>query len=130
MLQLINMELMKPKLILLFKVIQVFEFLQNISKLLKCLGESLVIKDSQLTHSQLLDTSKNPPKFITHLQPYIEANEGNFIHLQCQLEPTTDGSLAVEWYHNNVQLQAGHRFRTLNDFGFVNLDILYVYPEV
>lgn len=90
----------------------------------------MVIKDSQLTHAQHLDTSKNPPKFITHLQPYIEANEGSFIHLQCQLEPTTDGSLTVEWYHNNEQLQAGHRFRTLNDFGFVSLDILYVYPEV
>ena len=96
------------------------------------LGESLVIKDSQLTHIQQTGTSQGGPKFIKQLKSYVEANEGSFIHLECQLDnlSTTDGSLNVEWYHNNEPLQAGHRFRTFNDFGFVTLDILYVYPEV
>ena len=28
-----------------------------------------------------------------------------------------------------VEMFSGHRFKTINDFGFVALDILYTYPE-
>jgi hypothetical protein len=30
---------------------------------------------------------------------------------------------------NGVQLKTGHRFRSVHDFGYVSLDILYAYPE-
>ena len=90
----------------------------------------MVIKDSQLAHLNQAESSNTGPKFIRHLQPFIETNEGNFIHLECQLEQTSDGSLAVDWYHNNEKLRASNRFRTQSDFGFVVLDILYAYPEV
>ena len=37
--------------------------------------------------------------------------------------------MKVEWFHNGKALSTGHRFRTVNDFGFAALDILSVYPE-
>lgn len=32
-------------------------------------------------------------------------------------------------YHDGVPLPAAHRFKPMFDFGYVALDILYVYPE-
>ncbi len=37
--------------------------------------------------------------------------------------------MQVEWYVNGVPLQTGHRFQTTHDFGYVSLNILYMYPE-
>lgn len=76
------------------------------------------------------ERQKSGPKFISHLKGAIEANEGNCVHLECQLEPINDSSLAIQWFHNNEPLQIGHRFQSQNDFGFITLDILYAYPEV
>ena len=35
----------------------------------------------------------------------------------------------MEWYHNGKLLKAGHRFRTVYDFGYICLEILYTYSE-
>lgn len=51
----------------------------------------------------------------------------NVSHIQ--IEPTNDNELTVEWYHNGQPLANGHRFRKTHDFGYVALDILYVFPE-
>ena len=76
------------------------------------------------------ERQKSGPKFISDLKGAIEANEGNSVHLECQLEPINDSSLAIQWFHNNEPLQIGHRFQSQSDFGFITLDILYAYPEV
>ena len=35
----------------------------------------------------------------------------------------------MEWFHNGQPIKQGSRFREGFDFGFVSLDIMYVYPE-
>jgi len=45
------------------------------------------------------------------------------------VEPINDPKLKIEWYFNGTPIKSGHRFRTIHDFGFVALDILYTYAE-
>lgn len=70
-----------------------------------------------------------PPRFITQIQPQDNLQEGDSVHFECKVEPVADPKLRVEWYHNGKPLISGHRFKTTHDFGFVALDVLYVYPE-
>jgi len=55
--------------------------------------------------------------------------EGQSAHLEATLTPVNDPTMRVEWYCNGRPIPQGHRFKTTYDFGFVALDILYVYPE-
>lgn len=55
--------------------------------------------------------------------------EGDHAHLECRVEPVNDPNLKIEWFVNGKRLRAGHRYRTTHDFGYVALDILYVYGE-
>ncbi|XP_054706308.1 titin-like isoform X2 [Uloborus diversus] len=75
------------------------------------------------------EVKAQPPKFITQIQPQENLQEGDSAHFECRLEPINDPKLRVEWYHNGVPLKSGHRFKTTHDFGFVALDVLYVYAE-
>ncbi|GIY11090.1 titin, partial [Caerostris extrusa] len=70
-----------------------------------------------------------PPKFITQIQPQENLQEGDSAHFECKLTPVNDPKLRVEWYHNGKPLKSGHRFKTTHDFGFVALDVLYIYAE-
>ena len=76
------------------------------------------------------DVSLKAPQFVTEIKSLEHLSEGDNIHLECRLEPTTDGQLEVEWLHNGQPLRTGHRHKTIHDFGFVSLDILSAYPEV
>ncbi|CAG9532190.1 unnamed protein product [Cercopithifilaria johnstoni] len=76
------------------------------------------------------EPEKMPPRFVVALPAQIgEFNEGEPIHLEGQIEPTSDNELVVEWYRNGQPLANGHRFRKTHDFGYVSLDILYAFPE-
>lgn len=75
------------------------------------------------------DAPKPPPHFVTQLQSLENLKEGQTAHFECQVQPANDPNLRVEWVHNGKPLAAGHRFRTVLDFGYVSMDILYVYPE-
>ncbi|CAI4222564.1 unnamed protein product [Auanema sp. JU1783] len=76
------------------------------------------------------EAEKVPPKFVTPLASSLgEIPEGAPIHLECQVEPTNDNQLTVQWYHNGAPLANGHRFRTTHDFGYVSLDILYAFGQ-
>ncbi|XP_067120871.1 titin [Centruroides vittatus] len=75
------------------------------------------------------ETPLQPPRFVTQIQPQENLHEGDSVHFECRLEPINDPKLRVEWYHNGQPLRSGHRFKTTHDFGFVALDILYVYAE-
>ncbi|XP_013787479.1 titin-like, partial [Limulus polyphemus] len=70
-----------------------------------------------------------PPHFVTQIQPQENLNEGDGAHFECHLEPVNDPKLRVEWYRNGQPLRTGHKFKTTHDFGYVALDVLYVYPE-
>lgn len=69
------------------------------------------------------------PVFLTPLTSLENLKEGDYAHLECRVEPINDPDLKIEWFINGKAIRAGHRFRTTHDFGYVALDILYVYGE-
>lgn len=68
------------------------------------------------------------PVFTQPLQD-VRTKQGNPIHLETRLIPVGDSTLTVLWYKDGVPLQAGARFKTINDWGRVALDFLHSYPE-
>ncbi|CAG2164046.1 unnamed protein product [Oppiella nova] len=69
------------------------------------------------------------PVFTKQLKNLENLREGQSAHLECRLEPINDPTMTVEWFLNGIPLKTGHRFKLTNDFGYIALDILYVYPE-
>uniref|UniRef100_T1GPM1 Ig-like domain-containing protein n=1 Tax=Megaselia scalaris TaxID=36166 RepID=T1GPM1_MEGSC len=69
------------------------------------------------------------PVFLTPLTSLEHLKEGEHAHLECRVEPINDPKLKIEWFFNGKAIMAGHRFRTTHDFGYVALDVLYVYGE-
>ncbi|XP_054275488.1 titin isoform X3 [Macrosteles quadrilineatus] len=70
--------------------------------------------------------SGKPPEFITTPADLTLA-ENQLAHFECRLTPVNDPSMRVEWYHNGKPLWAGSRVKTINDFGFVILEIAGCY---
>jgi len=87
-------------------------------------GEKLWTKeDSPVDESNLL-----APMFVT--QPHdLQIYEGQSAHFDCRVEPTGDGSMRSEWFHDGKPIQVGSRTHTLNDFGFVVLDIDWTFKR-
>ncbi|KAK6058391.1 immunoglobulin I-set domain protein [Cooperia oncophora] len=76
------------------------------------------------------EPEKMPPKFVVPLPGKLDdAAEGTPIHLECEVIPTNDNKLTVQWFHNGAPLVNGHRFRTAHDFGHVAMDILYAFGQ-
>ncbi|KAF8383875.1 ketn-1 [Pristionchus pacificus] len=76
------------------------------------------------------EAEKVAPQFTVPLAGSLgELAEGVPIHLECQVAPTNDNQLTVQWYHNGAPISHGHRFRTTHDFGYVALDILYAFAQ-
>ncbi|PSN37209.1 Titin, partial [Blattella germanica] len=73
------------------------------------------------------DTGK-PPEFVT-TPADLTLTENTLAHFECQLTPINDSSMRVEWYHNGKPLSAGSRIKTINDFGFVILEVAGVYQR-
>ncbi|VDK66159.1 unnamed protein product, partial [Onchocerca ochengi] len=73
---------------------------------------------------------QEPPCFVKPLPGDIgEVEEGEPLHLECQITPVNDNTLHICWLKDGKPIPTGHRFRTFHDFGFVSLDILDVYAE-
>ncbi|VDK72603.1 unnamed protein product [Litomosoides sigmodontis] len=73
---------------------------------------------------------QGPPYFTIPLPGNIgEVEEGEPLHLECQITPINDNTLSINWLKDGKPIPTGHRFRTFHDFGFVSLDILDVYAE-
>merc|ERR1712241_1471863 len=66
-----------------------------------------------------------PPEFLSSLEDLLLA-ENTLAHFETRLTPVNDPSMRVEWYHNGKQLSAGSRIKTINDFGFVILEVANV----
>lgn len=77
---------------------------------------------------QVEETTMQAPVFTTSLKN-LEILEGQRAHFEVRLIPTSDPTMKVEWFHNNVPVKSGSRFTEYNDFGFVALDIMYAYAE-
>lgn len=59
----------------------------------------------------------------------LTLKENQSAHFEARLIPVGDSRMKVEWFKNGVPLQDANRISTLNDFGFVALDMKYVRPE-
>ncbi|CAD5224123.1 unnamed protein product [Bursaphelenchus okinawaensis] len=75
------------------------------------------------------EPEKVAPKFVNNLPQLPAFEEGDPIHIEGQIEPTDDNQLVVEWFFNGQPLSNGHRYRTVHDFGYVSLDILYAFAQ-
>lgn len=75
------------------------------------------------------EETPQPPKFIIEIVDNIDVPEGGPIHFDCRVEPVGDPSMRIDWYHNGRPLPTGSRVHMLNDFGFVALDIDYIYAR-
>lgn len=74
------------------------------------------------------DDIGKPPEFITQPSDLI-LGENSLAHFECRLQPVNDQSMRVEWFHNGKPLWAGSRIKTINDFGFVILEVAGVYQR-
>jgi hypothetical protein len=74
------------------------------------------------------EDSGKPPEFIT-TPADLTLTENSLAHFECQLTPVNDSSMRVEWFHNGKPLCAGSRIKTINDFGFVILEVAGVYQR-
>jgi hypothetical protein len=92
--------------------------LEKLKELERGRGGSNVEEEAEIT----------APKFITQNESRA-VGEGEPVHFNCRVEPKQDPKLQIKWYHNEKELASGHRFRITHEFGYVALDILYVYPE-
>ena len=69
-----------------------------------------------------------PPKFVTQIAD-VEVKEGQPAHFDCRVEPIGDGSMKIEWFHDDQPLALGSRIHTISDFGFVVLDIDWTFKR-
>lgn len=70
-----------------------------------------------------------PPIFIQEIVDNLDIPEGGPIHFDCRVEPVGDPTMRIDWFHNGRPLNTGSRVHMLSDFGFVALDIDYIYSR-
>ena len=72
------------------------------------------------------DAPSMAPMFVT--QPHdLQVYEGQAAHFDCRVEPVGDGSLRVDWFFNGKAVMVGSRTHTINEFGFIVLDIDWTF---
>ena len=74
------------------------------------------------------EVDARPPLFVTKIRD-VNVIEGQPAHFDCRIEPIGDGSMRVDWYHNDQPIQIGSRIHTISDFGFVVLDIDWTFKR-
>lgn len=85
---------------------------------------------SNIKLSYLFTIFKSGPQFVQPLpSDFGQIEEGEPLHLECKVEPLGDNTLQIYWLRDSHPLPHAHRFRTFHDFGYISLDILYVYAE-
>lgn len=69
------------------------------------------------------------PRFLGPLKGTNKILEGQRAHFEARVEPQSDLSMKIEWYHNGKPIMLANRIQTYHDFGYVALDILAVRGE-
>uniref|UniRef100_A0A915DZ78 Ig-like domain-containing protein n=1 Tax=Ditylenchus dipsaci TaxID=166011 RepID=A0A915DZ78_9BILA len=69
------------------------------------------------------------PVFVEPLSAPVDCESGDRAHFTARYEPVDDNQLQVKWFLNNRPLLTGSRVKTINEFGYVVLEISPVYPE-
>lgn len=90
---------------------------------LQKLEEALHKKDEIVTTEE----TPNPPRFIVELKDCLNVAEARPVHFECRVEPVGDPTMRIDWFHNGKPFATGSRVHMLNDFGFIVLDMDYVY---
>lgn len=67
------------------------------------------------------------PIFVQPLSAPIECDSGDRVHFNARYEPIDDNQLLVKWFLNNRPLLTGSRIKTINEFGYVVLEVSYNY---
>lgn len=68
-----------------------------------------------------------PPVFTVDIKDNLDVPEGGPVHFECRVEPVGDSSMRIDWFQNGRPFATGSRVHMLNDFGFIALDIDYIY---
>lgn len=69
------------------------------------------------------------PRFTGKIDSVINRNESESVHLECRVEPSNDPDLRIEWFLNDRPLTTGSRIHAVNDFGFVVLDMDWLFAR-
>lgn len=59
----------------------------------------------------------------------MNVQESKSVHFECRVEPVNDPTLRIDWFFNGKPFATGSRVHVINDFGFISLDMDYVYPR-
>lgn len=95
-------------------------------------GEGIkILEDSRFQQTTRVadEERKEVPKFVTQLTQTYERLEGDNAHFECKLLPVGDPTMKVEWFVNGKPLITGSRVHTVDDFGFVVLEIDWLFPR-
>lgn len=69
------------------------------------------------------------PRFLGPLKATSRIVEGQRAHFEARVEPQSDATMKIEWYHNGKPITPANRIQTYYDFGYVALDILGVRAD-
>lgn len=69
------------------------------------------------------------PRFLGPLKATTKIIEGQRAHFEARVEPQSDTTMSIDWYHNGKPIQPATRVQTYFDFGYVALDIVGVRGE-
>lgn len=96
-----------------------------------------ILEDSTRTTTRSVTHEKKEEEILIHIQPRFlgplkgttKIIEGQRAHFEVRVEPQSDLSMKIEWYHNGQPIMPANRIQTYQDFGYVALDILGVRGE-
>lgn len=86
------------------------------------------LEEPKAVRPELPEPIFESPVFISHLNN-VECKENDNIRFECNVEPSKDPTIQIQWYCNGVELKAGSKFKSTYDFGYVALDIVSTYVE-
>lgn len=69
------------------------------------------------------------PRFLGPLKGTNKILEGQRAHFEVRVEPQSDTTMQIEWYHNSKPIMPANRIQVYYDFGYVALDILSVRAD-
>lgn len=67
--------------------------------------------------------------FVEPLSAPADCAQGERAHFSARYEPIDDNQVKIQWFLNQRPLLTGSRVKTINEFGYVVLEISPVYPE-
>lgn len=72
---------------------------------------------------QLSEPVYEPPIFLIPLKD-LNVIEGSRAHFEAKVYPVGDSTMTINWYWNERLVESSSRINTVNNFGFVALDVI------